>query len=186
MLKDVEKLEIDENDLLYRKTIGDRKQLLLPKKLRPLVYVELHVKMGHLRSGRTVELIKECFYWPKMTEDANRFVTKLCTCVKSKKPSITHEAPMKSITSSSPLQLAGIDFPHLDPCSGGYEYLLVITDHFKRFVKVYPTTNKSARTAAEKLYNDFKMRYGIPEKLLSDRGREFENELFQRLSKHMR
>ena len=27
------------------------------------------------------------------------------------------------------------------------------------------------------------MRYGIPEKLLSHRGREFENELFQRLSK---
>ena len=62
MLKDVEKLEIDENDLWYRKTIGDRKQLLLPKKLRPLVYVELHVKMGHLRSGRTVKLIKERFY----------------------------------------------------------------------------------------------------------------------------
>ena len=90
---------------------------------------------------------------------------------------------MESITSSSPLQLAAIDFLYLDPCSGDYEYLLVITDHFTRFAQVYPTINKSARTAAEKLYNDFKMRYGIPEKLLNDRGREFENELFQQLSK---
>ena len=183
MLQDMEKLEIDENDLLYRRTIDDRKQLLLPKKLRPLVYVELYVKMGHPGSGRTVELIKERFYWPKMTEDMNHFVTKLCTCVKSKKPNITYEAPMKSITSSSPLQLVGIDYLHLDPCSGGYEYLLVITDHFTRFVQVYPTTNKSARTATKKLYNNFMMRYGIPEKLRSDRGREFENDLFQRLSK---
>ena len=118
-----------------------------------------------------------------MTEDVNHFVTKLCTCVKSNKLNITHEAPMKSITSSSPLHPVGIDFLHLDPCSGDYEYLLVITDHFKMFVQVYPTTNKSARTAAEKLYNDFILRYGIPEKLLSNRGREFENELFQELSK---
>ena len=113
MLKDIENLEIDENDLLYRRTIVDRKQLLLPKMLRPLEYVESHVKMGHLGSGRTDELIKECFYWPKITADVNHFVTKLCTCVKSKKPSITLEASMKSITSSSPLQLVGIDFLHL-------------------------------------------------------------------------
>ena len=133
------------------------------------MYVELHVKMGHLGSGKTVELIKEHFYWPKMTEDLNHFLTKLCACVKSKKPNITYEAPMKSIISSSPLQLIGIDFLHLDPSSGGYEYLLVITDYFTiRFLQVYPTTSKSARTAAEKLYNNFMMRYGIPEKLLSD------------------
>ena len=33
MLKDIEKLEIDENDLLYRRPMDDRKQLLLLKKL---------------------------------------------------------------------------------------------------------------------------------------------------------
>ena len=77
---------------------------------------------------------------------------------------------MKIITSSLPLQLVGIDFLHLDSCSGGYEYLLVITDH-PRFVQVYTTTNKSSKTAAKKLYNNFIMRYGIPENLLSDRGK---------------
>ena len=43
--KDTEKLEIDENYFLYKKIIGDRKQLILLKKLRPLVYVELHFKV---------------------------------------------------------------------------------------------------------------------------------------------
>ena len=35
MLKDIEKLEIDENDLLYRRPMDDRQQLLLLKKLGP-------------------------------------------------------------------------------------------------------------------------------------------------------
>ena len=38
MLKDMEKLEIDENDSMYWRTVDDRKQLLLPKKLTPLVH----------------------------------------------------------------------------------------------------------------------------------------------------
>ena len=42
---------------------------------------------------------------------------------------------MKSITLSSPLQLVGIDFLRSDPCSEGYEYLLVITDHLQGFPK---------------------------------------------------
>ena len=41
----IEKLDIDENDLLYRRTTYNRKQLPLLKKLQPLVYLELHVKM---------------------------------------------------------------------------------------------------------------------------------------------
>ena len=109
--------------------------MLLPKKYR-------------LESGRTLKLIRGHFYWSKLTKDMNPFVTKFCTYAKSKKLNVTNEASKKSITSSSPLRLVGIDFLHLESGSGGCEYLLVITDHFTRFVKVYPTTNKSTRTAA--------------------------------------
>ena len=113
-----------------------------------------------------------------MEDNVTHFVTKVSRCVKRKKPHIVPFAPMQSFSSAAPLTLFGLDFLHLDTCSGGYQYLLVLTDHFSKFVQVYPTTNKSAKTAADELYNDFMLRYGLPGKILHNQKREFENNLF--------
>lgn len=77
-------------------------------------------------------------------------------------------APIKIITSSAPMEMVGIDFSHIDTFSSGFEHLLVITDNFTRFTQVYPRRNKSSTTAAEKLYNDFITKFGIPGRLLHD------------------
>lgn len=41
-------------------------------------------------------------------------------------------------------------------------HILVIVDHFTPFAQAYPTRNKSARTAADKLLNDFMLQYLSP------------------------
>ena len=139
--------------------------------------------MGHLGYDQTLELIKERFFWPKIYDDVKYFVNKICKCIKDKTPNTLPQAPLKTITSSSHMKLIGLDHVHLDTGTGGFQYLLVTTDHITRYTQIYPTRTKEAKTAATKLFNDYILKFEIAGKILHDEGRESENKLFTHLSK---
>ena len=51
-------------------------------------------------------------------------------------------------------------------------------DHFTRFPHAYATRNKSANIVAEKIYNDFVLRFDIPERIHHDQGGRSEGPAF--------
>ena len=89
---------------------------------------------------------------------------------------------MLPIIISSPLEVVGVDFLQLEKSSGGFEYILLLTDHFTRYTQAYPTKNKAAKTAGNHLYDDYILRFSIPSKTLHDQGGKFENDLFKNLA----
>lgn len=177
------KLYVNDDGVLYRKSVA-RAQLVLPAAFHQLIYKELHEEMGHLGVERTLSLIRDRFYWPHMQRDVDHYVTKVCSCLKRKRPSKPTRAPLVNVVTTYPFEMVSIDFLHLESCKGGYEYILVVIDHFTRFAQAYACTNKSAKTAAEKIFGDFVLKFGFPAKLHHDQGKEFENRLFSKLEEY--
>ena len=73
------------------------------------------------------------------------------------------------------------DYLHLNKAKWGYEYLLIVVDHFTKYVQAFPTKTKSGRETADLSFNKYFLEYGFPKHVIHHQGREFENKLFKRI-----
>ena len=183
LLREWDKLSLDEDGILHRKT-ATRKQLVLPEKYKTTVLRQLHDDMGHQGVERTTSLVRDRFFWPHMQREVEIYMSKCSACLKQKKPYRETRAPLTSIVTTQPFELVSIDFLHLDKCKGGYEYILVIVDHYTRFAQAYATTTKSAKCVADKIFNDYALKFGFAQRIHHDMGGEFENQLMAQLKKN--
>ncbi len=86
---------------------------------------------------------------------------------------------MEIVTAYTPLQRIAVDIlgplPETDRLN---KYILVVGDYFS---KAYPMRDMEASTVARLLVDEFFCRYGVPERLHTDKGRNFESTLVQEL-----
>jgi len=115
-----------------------------------------------------------------MSADVDNFVSSCDRCLR-RKSCTNARAPLVNVTTTYPLELVCFDFLTLEQSKGGFGNILVITDHFTKFAMAVPTKNQTARTTAEAFFNNFIMHYGIPSRLHSDQGANFESEIVKEL-----
>ncbi|XP_073711543.1 uncharacterized protein [Misgurnus anguillicaudatus] len=180
--KEASKLFI-QNNLLYRRVEKHGnvvKQLVLPREYVSMVLRSLHDESGHLGMDKTIELIRQRFYWPKMGVEVEQYIKNCGRCI-TRKALPQRAAPLKQITSQGPLDLVCIDFLSLEPDSQGFANILVVTDHFTRYAQAFPAKDQKAVTVAKILCERYFVHYGLPARIHSDQGRDFESKLIQDL-----
>ncbi|CAG2191073.1 Retrovirus-related Pol polyprotein from transposon 17.6,Retrovirus-related Pol polyprotein from transposon 297 [Mytilus edulis] len=61
------------------------------------------------------------------------------------------------------------------------KYVLVVTDHFTKWVEIFPVPNHNAETCASVILNEVIARFGSPLSIHSDQGRNYESNIFKEL-----
>ena len=85
---------------------------------------------------------------------------------------------MQPIICTEPMELVHIDYVGMEVTVATdkkpvVKNMLVVVDHFTRYVQAFITKNHTARTIARVLYNNYFSVFGFPQRLMSDQGTEF-------------
>jgi transposase InsO family protein len=74
-----------------------------------------------------------------------------------------------------------MDYLTIEPCKGGVQNILVMTDHFTKFAVAVPTRNQTAKTTADTFFHNFVIPYVLPKKIHSEQGANFMSNLLHDL-----
>lgn len=174
-----------QDGLLYRVVRdpqdGTLHQFLLPEAMKERVLQLMHDDRGHQGAERTAKSVRQRVYWPRMYADINQYIKACQRCTVAKAPQPKIRPPMGSLLASKPLEVVAVDFTVLERSSDGFENVLVITDVFTKFTIAVPTKDQTAVTTAKVLVKEWFLKYGIPLRIHSDQGRNFESHLVQEL-----
>ena len=144
-------------------------QLVLPESFRTRALKGFHDDLGHLGVDRTLDLLRDQFYWPGMMEDVTRHIRQCERCLRFK--ASPDRAPIENVNATYPMELVHMDYLTIKANEGGKDvHILVLTDHFTQYVQVIATSSQTAKCTAQNLWDKFIVHYWLPEKILTDQG----------------
>ena len=175
-------------DFVVETHIGPAKetifQFVVPQRHRSAAMDGCHREAAHQGQRRSTSLMQERFWWPGMARDLRNRIRKCGRCRKFEAaPPI---APMQPLTCSGPGELLHVDFTSIKETVPLKEEpvirnVLVLQDHFSKYVVAYVVKDQTARTAAVTLRNGYFGLFGAPAYLVSDQGKAFTGHLITHL-----
>ena len=170
-----------KNGLLYHKTQQGQAdkivfQFVVPQRHQGTALDGCHREPAHQGQRHSTALMQECFWWPGMTRDLRNCIKKCGHCRKYE--AAPPVVPMKPLTCSGPGELLHVDFTSIEETVPLKEdpvihNVLVLQDHFSKYVVAYVVKDQTAHTATETLRNGYFGFFGAPVYLVSDQGKAF-------------
>ncbi|BHF67774.1 hypothetical protein SprV_0301080300 [Sparganum proliferum] len=152
----------------------------VPPSLRRKVFSSLH-NLSHPGSRATDKLVSDRFVWPGMHKDLKAW-TRACIACQRSKIQRHNKAPIGTFPGP------GARFSHVQldivghlPLSNGCSYLLTWVDGFTRWPETIPLSVIAAPTVVKAFLSRWVAIFGAPCTITTDRGAQFESDLFQSL-----
>ena len=88
---------------------------------------------------------------------------------------------MSHATAARPLGIVAMDFTQLERSTSGIENVLVFPDAFTKYIITIPTRDQTTKTVSRLFVPEWIKKLGVPERMHSDQGRSFENQIIKQL-----
>ncbi|EYC34832.1 hypothetical protein Y032_1367g3848, partial [Ancylostoma ceylanicum] len=175
---------LDEGDLKILKEDGTAVRVV-PKSKRKEVFQEAHkgTLAGHFAVKKLLRLLKNRVFWEGMDKDVARWHKECRECFLAN-PRQSHMPPLKPFVASKPFEIVCTDILEMGLSVNGMKYVLVVVDHFSKWLGAYAIGDKSAATVATTLFQRWICENARwPRQLHSDQGSEFVNNIMEELAK---
>ena len=146
--------------------------------MKPEILFQMHdsVISGYLGCKKTKAKVLQKFYWYGLREDVALHIRKcdVCAADKKKKTMKTPRAPLGSLRTGD----------HLGPLQiteRGNRYILLLTDHFTKYLEIMAVPDMTAEVCAARILNEYVSRWGCPLSIHSDQGRTYESRIFKEM-----
>jgi hypothetical protein len=164
-----------------------RKLIYVPAHMIPSLLLSYHDNPligGHFAVTRTLDKIKQQYWWPDMKSSIINHIQSCLVCQahnisRQKRPGFLQPIP----SPDGPNQLIGIDFcGPFPPTPQENRYVLCLTDYFTKFVTAVALPTCTAAATAAVIFKEYICHYGVPKAIISDQGTSFKNQLMNSLS----
>ena len=135
-----------------------------------------HWEAGHQGRDRTLSLLRERFWWPGMGVQVTLSIKNCERCHQYEaQPSLPK---MVMISATKPLDLVHMDFVGMETMIATrkqpvVKMVLVLVNHFTRFICTYVVEDHQTTTVAKVLYDEYFLVFGFPRQLMSYNALEF-------------
>lgn len=158
------------------------------KKCVPVEFVEETIRDNHdnvlaAHGGfhKTVNRLRERYFWPSMRDDVREYVNNCTVCRSMKSSNLSQNTPMGEYRDPvSPFRIVSIDFAGPYPRSkSGNKFILVMVDMFSKYVIIEPLRKSTATQTIDRVRREVFLKFGVPEILISDNGPQLKSLAFR-------
>ena len=175
---------VRETKLTYKDLPQEQvSQVIIPKSLVENAIRIIHDDRAHPGRDESIRQARMKYYWKDMIKDISAYIIQCNVCAEHK--GMSHvPVPMQLY----PVPHRAFERVHIDlltnlsETDAGNKHVLVCVDALTRYVELIPLENKTAEACAIAFHENFILRFGPPEILVSDNGLEFTNAIMKNLA----